>query len=330
VETGAARVGVLVAVALVVVAPASSAARGAAAGAELRQRAAALAERELDVLGALTALESRLARAEAELTALRARTLALAGERREIAWRVRVARESLAAARSRLAARLRALYAEGGPDPLAVLLGAQSIADAMTAIDGLQAAAEHDRELVARVRGTERRLRNAERTLARSAQELRATEREVAARARALAATRADRSAYLARIRAERRIAAGRLAELQRQARAPAAPAAVTAAPPPAPALAGGRARTLTVLASAYTLRGATATGAPAGWGTVAVDPSVIPLGTRLTIPGYGAAVAADVGSAIRGAAIDVWFPTAAEASEWGRRVVTITLASAR
>ena len=74
-----------------------------------------------------------------------------------------------------------------------------------------------------------------------------------------------------------------------------------------------------------YSLRGTTATGLPVGHGIVAVDPSVIPLGTRLSVPGYGDAVAADTGSAIRGAVIDLWFPTVAEAHAWGRRTVTIT-----
>ena len=59
---------------------------------------------------------------------------------------------------------------------------------------------------------------------------------------------------------------------------------------------------------------------------TVAVDPNVIPLGTRLSIPGYGEGVAADVGGAVQGATIDLWFPTQAEARAWGRRAVTITL----
>ena len=52
----------------------------------------------------------------------------------------------------------------------------------------------------------------------------------------------------------------------------------------------------------------------------------MIPLGTRMTIPGYGEAVAADTGGAVRGATIDLWFPSAAQARAWGRRTVTITL----
>jgi 3D (Asp-Asp-Asp) domain-containing protein len=88
--------------------------------------------------------------------------------------------------------------------------------------------------------------------------------------------------------------------------------------------VAGGQ--QLTVVATGYALPGRTATGMPVGWGVVAVDPSVIPLGTRMTIPGYGEGVAADTGGAIQGAVIDVWVPTAAAAAAWGRRTVTITL----
>ena len=54
--------------------------------------------------------------------------------------------------------------------------------------------------------------------------------------------------------------------------------------------------------ASGYALHGTTATGVPVGWGVVAVDPSVIPLGTRMTIPGYGEGVASDTGGAVQGA----------------------------
>ena len=58
----------------------------------------------------------------------------------------------------------------------------------------------------------------------------------------------------------------------------------------------------------------------------VAVDPSVIPLGSRMTIPGYGDGVAADTGRPYRAATVDLWFPTARQALAWGRRVVTVTL----
>jgi 3D (Asp-Asp-Asp) domain-containing protein len=83
--------------------------------------------------------------------------------------------------------------------------------------------------------------------------------------------------------------------------------------------------RQLVVSATCYDLPGRTATGMPVGQGVVAVDPSVIPLGTRMYVPGYGHGVAADVGGGIKGATIDLWMtPTGCAA--WGRRTVTITI----
>ena len=82
----------------------------------------------------------------------------------------------------------------------------------------------------------------------------------------------------------------------------------------------------LRVDAVAYYLPGQTALGVPVRKGVVAVDPAVIPLGTRLHVPGYGPALAADIGTAIKGRIIDLWFPSTAAARSWGRRTVTITV----
>ncbi|MBS3956394.1 MAG: G5 domain-containing protein [Clostridiales bacterium] len=87
----------------------------------------------------------------------------------------------------------------------------------------------------------------------------------------------------------------------------------------------------LTVVATGYTpgdpgVDDWTATGARAIRGVIAVDPSVIPLGTRVYVPGYGYAVAADTGGAIKGNKIDLCFDTRTEALNWGRRTVTIII----
>ncbi|ADG05428.1 3D domain-containing protein [Kyrpidia tusciae] len=79
-----------------------------------------------------------------------------------------------------------------------------------------------------------------------------------------------------------------------------------------------------TVVATAYSGGGITATGHVPQRGTVAVDPSVIPLGTPLFIPGYGHGVADDVGGAVRGNRVDLYFPTEAEAQAFGRRTMTV------
>jgi 3D (Asp-Asp-Asp) domain-containing protein len=82
----------------------------------------------------------------------------------------------------------------------------------------------------------------------------------------------------------------------------------------------------LKVDAVAYHLPGKTAYGLAVGKGIVAVDPKLIPLGTRLFVPGYGRAIAADVGTAIKGRIIDLWMPSTAAARNWGRKTVVITV----
>lgn len=58
----------------------------------------------------------------------------------------------------------------------------------------------------------------------------------------------------------------------------------------------------------------------------IAVDPSIIPLGTKVWVEGYGYAVAGDKGSAIKGNKIDVFFPEKSQANQWGRKKVKIRI----
>ncbi len=69
-----------------------------------------------------------------------------------------------------------------------------------------------------------------------------------------------------------------------------------------------------------------TSTGARARHGVIAVDPRVIPYGTRVWVPGYGDAVANDCGGAIKRNRIDLCFDTVPEAIQWGRRTITIII----
>lgn len=93
--------------------------------------------------------------------------------------------------------------------------------------------------------------------------------------------------------------------------------------------------RTFSVESTAYTAyctgcSGVTATGvnlkANPNAKVIAVDPSVIPLGTKVYVEGYGYAVAADTGGAINGNKIDVHFPTKSQAYNWGRKTVKVTI----
>lgn len=81
----------------------------------------------------------------------------------------------------------------------------------------------------------------------------------------------------------------------------------------------------LEVEASAYTYTGnRTATGKVPTVGTVAVDPSVIPLGSKLYVEGYGYGVAADTGGSIKGNKIDLFMEDKAQCLQWGKRKVKL------
>lgn len=82
--------------------------------------------------------------------------------------------------------------------------------------------------------------------------------------------------------------------------------------------------RKLVVKAYSYTGGGRTAMGTKARVGEIAVDPKVIPLGSRVYIEGVGARIAEDTGGNIKGNTIDIYMNTLAECRRWGARTVTI------
>lgn len=83
--------------------------------------------------------------------------------------------------------------------------------------------------------------------------------------------------------------------------------------------------KTLSMEASAYTHTGnRTYTGVYPEAGTIAVDPKIIPLGTRLWVEGYGYGIAEDIGSAIKGNKIDLFMESRRECLHWGRRRVRV------
>ena len=306
----------------------------------------------------LYALESSLARARAEVAENVRREGELESAHAHALVRASVVRGSLAATQRRIATLLRRLYIEGSPEPVEVLLGARSLPAVLEGIDGLERATRLNQGLAteARVRGATLRLEL--RRLARARTELASTRRASEQALAGLEAAASEKRATVASLTRRESLTRARVAaletrakEAQRRSRQLAPPAehpsaatlatepqsdpereatdvpAATEAADESPTLSAPvGSRTLVVDAVAYHLPGNTASGLPVGVGVIAVDPSVIPLGTRVFVPGYGPAVAADVGSAIKGAIIDLWMPSTAAARAWGRRTVTITV----
>ncbi len=321
---------------------------GAGSPPDLRGQTKSLRSTEAAAVLDLYAAESSLGRAQAELAVLDRRSEQLAVAERLTRKRTEIVRRSLLESRKRVAQLLRALYIEGEPDPIAVILGATSLDEAIAGIEGLSRATAQNERLGAEALRRAAQLDRLRQGLASRRTELEGARSFAAAGARHLAAAVARRSETLASVRTRLSLTTERLSALEATARAaerrsgaigaPAAAAQPTAAATAtasatapettaaaAPAAPAGT-RTLVVDAVAYHLPGNTASGLPVGVGVIAVDPTVIPLGTRVFVPGYGPAVAADVGTAIKGNIVDLWMPTTAQALAWGRRTVTITV----
>jgi 3D (Asp-Asp-Asp) domain-containing protein/peptidoglycan hydrolase CwlO-like protein len=299
----------------------------------LRANNTGLAAKSQQVLLRLYSLQSRLAQSAQRLEALEKRGAKLEEAQASAKSQLTIARESMTAAHSQLGERLRQLYIEGDVDPLAVLLGAESLDDALAAFDGLNRLAEQDQDIIEELTKARAALRTAISRLAARRAELRATLDQAEAAHASLARAQAQQNAYLASLRRQQDLNRSQISKLSAQAAASeersedisaGGGGGGGAAPPPGPPPQSGS--KVTVSSTGYCLRGTTATGIPVGWGVIAVDPSFIPLGTRMFVPGYGEGVAADTGSAVKGAVIDVWFPTCAQALQWGWRTVTITL----
>jgi 3D (Asp-Asp-Asp) domain-containing protein len=302
-------------------------------------RLAALTRAQRSAELELYAAESAVARARASAVQLERRRQALDARLERTRRHVAVVRSSLDATNQRVASLLRRLYVEGDADPIAVLLGARSLPAMLAGLDELERTTHANRGIAAELRARSRTLRAQLVRLAQVRRQLTdaerragaavvASERAAASRRATVASigrragvTRARLAAVEARVKAARR-ASERIERRSVPAPAPRVEAPAAAAPSP---VAPG-ARGLVVDAVAYHLPGRTASGLPVGIGVIAVDPTVIPLGTRVFVPGYGAAVAADVGSAIKGNIIDLWMPSTAAAQAWGRRTVTITV----
>jgi 3D (Asp-Asp-Asp) domain-containing protein len=325
------------AAAAVLVANGVSAADGAGPTATLRAQASSLSARTHQALLGLYVLDTRLHAARARLATLEAQATRLRSEEAQLSQQLGATRRTLTISQGQLGDQISMLYKEGNVSALAVVLGSRSLDDALTRLDDLNRVADQSRQVIQVAASTQSRVHTLRTRLRARRAALAAALSDARGQAAALESDRADRLGFIAGLRREQRLKAGEIDALQTNAKrverksdalqaAAVAEAPTTPAPASTPVRTATAGHTLTVLSTGYSLAGYTATGMPVGWGVVAVDPAVIPLGTRLTIPGYGEAVAADTGGGVRGDTIDIWFPTGAQARGWGRRTVTITL----
>src|SRR5581483_7930088 len=223
--------------------------------------------------------------AEARHTALVAEEARVRRNEILLSLQLTATRHTLTVARRRLNDNLRLLYKQDDVSALAVVLGADSLDDAVTQLDSLGRVAAQTRTLLGAARRAQKRVGRLRRTVHAQRVRLAAEADAAAQETRTLLAARASREALLTRLRTQERVKVQELHSLQLLAqRVERKSDAIQAAAPPAPPAPEGGAHTLTVTSTGYSLAGHTSTGMPVAFGVVAVDPSVIPLGTRLTI----------------------------------------------
>lgn len=324
----------LAAVALAV--PAVSAGRQPSTSSLRAQDAAIEAKSRAAVLG-LYSLDQKLATARAQLASLQSQLAALRAERTTLHTATVLARTDTHVAQQRLSRRFQLLYERGRVEPIEVIFGAENLDQALTSLDNLKNVTKQDTAVLNSVTSARAVLARDAQALSAQVAQISAATQQAAATAASLESSRAQRTTYIDSLASKHRLNESQIAQLVAVAKSAQVRSAqlTTGAIPPVStpisdtspvAATTTSGRSLTVVATGYALGGTTSTGLPVGWGIAAVDPSIIPLGTHMTVPGYGDAVAADTGGAVIGNTIDLWFPSVAQADQWGRRVVTISL----
>lgn len=320
-------------------------------GASLRARQAQLEERSHDALLELYSIETQLERARTRVVALDRAQLRL--ERESVALRrdLRQARKVISTTQRNLGARVRALYEQGGvEDPIAIIFGAESIDDAVNRLEGLEQIISQQKVVLHQALDARSRLLRVKSDLAKRKASLARLHSQALASSQSLSAAVSAKRGTIAKLSSQKAFTGRQLQRLSTRASRAAetsleaerrrgkssgkttstSSGTTTSEPDDSGGSGNGEGpsgeRKLTVSATCYCLKGTTASGLPVGPGIVATDPTVIPLGTRMYVPGYGDGVAADTGSAVKGLTIDLWVESCAQASAYGRRTLTITV----
>jgi len=203
----------------------------------------------------LYSIDAQLERAHSQLAALRVQRERIARERASLRLRLDVTRKNARVANRRLAVLVRNLYEQQGSDPLAIVLGAESLEDAITTLDDLSRSAQTHHQIAQTSLHAKSSLITLRHTLDLQDAHVRANE-EAAARAEAvLVQARGARSNLISELSARRDLQEKQIARIDALAQASAAAStpstALAHAQAGSPAVAVSGARTVTVTATA-------------------------------------------------------------------------------
>ena len=231
-------------------------------------------------------------------------------------------KERLSRKRKVLALRIRTMYVNGKSTNLDMLLSSSDLSDFLARSEYVDKVTDKDSELIDGVELESQRLEQSLAELKAEKSEIDSMARELQGTQQRLEQSRSSRQELLSKTGEARQSVVQESEKIKSK---------IVELNPPNTQPASHTGRFMTMEATGYSpeepgLDDTTATGLKAQHGVVAVDPGVIPLGTRLYIEGYGYAIAGDTGSAIKGNRIDLCFDTLGEVEAYGWRTITVEI----
>lgn len=262
----------------------------------------------------IVTLDSEINSLKSRLSELASRSELLESRIETTSSRIEERRARLAVKRQALAARARSLYVNGRTSKLAMLVSSSDVSDYMNRADMLEKVAKRDASLIADTKRESDQLKASLARLKSDKREIDNVTADLSSRQERLEESRSERASVLAAAGAKSQQVASQASKVE---------AKIDQINPPAPVNGRPTGKVMMMVATAYCplepgLDESTASGMRATKGVVAVDPRVIPLGTRLNVEGYGNCIAGDTGSAIKGNRIDLCFDTLEEMDAFG------------
>lgn len=292
-------------------------------------------DQEASLLADLVAHETKSHQNRQELEGLRTKLSSTRSELAKIHESIENAQQDLSQKKGTLKTRLANIYMESRFVNLDYILSCKDIATLLSRLDYLNLIAKQDAELVQKVESKKHYLEQAGVRIEREKRSLFELESNCETKQAELNRIKSEKETLLETIKNQQLESEESLKDLQAKAiqiRTKMNKLQPTSSStPPSRATPRG---SLRMLASAYCpcsrccgkSSGTTATGLPAGKGVIAVDPKVIPLGSKLYISEYGEAIAGDIGGKIKGNRIDLGFASHGQAMAWGKRWVVVEI----
>ncbi|MBN2168964.1 MAG: hypothetical protein JW738_06950 [Actinobacteria bacterium] len=264
-------------------------------------------------------IDSAIKDLNSRMSSLKSESASLENEIADTQEKLESKQEEVADGKGRLNSRVREMYMNGRSSTLEAFLTSEDFDEFMVQRDYAEMVASNDAELLNEVK---RRSEELDRTLAGLKQKKTEAQNllnDLEAEKSDLQKRKNEREKVLAQAGSNRDEVVSKSSHAE--SRIEEINPADSEPPPPG--------KEIIMVATAYSpeepgLSDSTATGLKAQKGVVAVDPSFIPLGTRVYVEGYGYAIAADTGGAIKGNRIDLCYNTLAEALAFGRRKVKV------